>query len=132
MKKNFKIVDYIAIETDNRYFDLHNDAELKSYHVDYEKAKCVLTWQIASPGIKETRLEISFLDILLLNSHMNYSKENGTLLFAGYVTSEDFGVVVDRFIPEEESNDDDHVIFAFDDGSNISIKCAEMRADVFQ
>lgn len=127
MKKNFTIVDYVAIEFQGVYLDIHNNYELLSVCYDRSISKATIIWAPFDNNNGDLKsLSLYFLDVSAFHCNLSDKEDGSVLRFAGYVSDDEFGVTSDSFIPEEEAVNEKAIIFSFEDKSSISVKCTEV------
>jgi hypothetical protein len=134
MIKNFKIFGVVYVEVGVVTIDLHNDLDLYRFDMRQDESLMEISWKPRMKSTWESHLRFSFNRVkrvaLAVDILSGCVEDYKTLAFIGYLPPEDFGVH-DRFMGEEAFSPDKHVVFAFENGSFISIEAEECELDVY-
>ena len=124
MKVDFRIIDNIAIEDSNNYFDLHNNFDLGK--IEIKDSEIVIFFE----KTKEDWGSNELYDILQI-SHKNvdsYTLESLNKNFAktsltsiSFSPKDDFNI--DTVFLKNSPKEGDEIIYAFEDDSYIRILC---------
>ena len=132
MKVNFKITECVAVEFEDAHIDLHNNFELVGISKQEDNASMCFQ-RVFGDWVKED--EFASLTFRFLRISFEYEKEGGrgecpnderVLSFISFLPSvmRDINdAFMDRGLPE----DNDDILFCFEDGRVFRVNCEEIR-----
>ena len=136
MKSNFKLIDNYAISFNGHFIDLHNNFDFVKMARNTEKNTVSLFWKKSSGkwASKSTinKVELHIIGVNYFNEISgSNSKDKDTLMDATYypksLRSEN-----DTVTSSQEPQEDDDVIFKFEDGRIIRLNGALIEASIDQ
>jgi hypothetical protein len=133
MKVNFEIVHNSALNIDNREVDLHNNFDFISFEYTVHNRELKLTWKKTIgdwvPSNEFNRLTLTHKQVEFLNID---DRDKDSLLVddatLGNITFFPSSVreMSDSIVPQAKPNEQDDIIYTFENGQIIRISCEEI------
>ncbi len=139
LAKNFKIVDSIGIEFNERFLDLHSNYDFKSLSYDIQNKTIELGWtKCAGDWAKDEiyqglKLVFSCVYVFSVRPRDNDKSfsEDDCLSFLGYLHPDDLELM-DGFLPLEKAGKNYDLFLGFESGLAIKLYAEAVELQVFE
>lgn len=137
MKVNFELVDNIALKFEERLIDLHNNFDFTGYAYKVEENLLEMNW-VRSKGewvvenecsnLKLIHRQINYLNITNETDSGNESEAMSLAEITFFPSSE--RSTNDCFTPKSMPDEEDDLLYVFENGQCIRIHCDEVELKV--
>ncbi|SHL80039.1 hypothetical protein [Chryseobacterium polytrichastri] len=133
MRASFRIIDNIAIQDSDNYFDVHNNFELGKIEITHNEIKLFFEKTEEDWGKNELYdiLQISHINIdsySFVSFNKNFNKTSLTSISFSPRDNFDIDTIFLKDSPEEG----DEIIYSFEDDSYIRISCNDISLSYFK
>jgi len=137
MKANFEITDNHALTFEGRHIDLHNNFEFVGFEYNVADREIKLNWKKSNGDWVDknefstlllTHKEVTFLKVINQEEKSTYVEDSclGDITFFPSTVRE----LNDRTILRSTPNEDDDILYLFENGQLIRIHCEEAELKV--
>jgi hypothetical protein len=134
MKVNFDIKDNHAIEIAGRHIDLHNNFDFVGFDYNIANREIKLYWRKSSgdwvdknefTSLVLTHKAVTYLKVIDQDENSTYEDDNclDEITFFPSTARE----INDSIIPQSKPNDEDDILYFFENGQRIRIHCKEIE-----
>lgn len=133
MRANFQIIDNIAIQDSDNYFDLHNNFELGKIEITHSEIRIFFEKTQEDWGKNEIYdiLQISHINI---DSHSlkSFNKSSNKISLTSISFSPKDNFDIDTVFLKDSPEEGDEIIYSFEDESYIRISCNDISLSYFK
>lgn len=133
MKASFRIIDNIAIQDSDNYFDLHSNFELGKIEITHSEIKLFFEKTQEDWGKNELYdiLQISHINIDSY-SCVSFNKNSNKISLTSVSFSPRDNFDINTIFLKDSPEEGDEVIYSFEDDSYIRISCNDISLSYFK